>query len=102
MTVPIWLAITGGVGVIIGSGGLGAVLVALIQGRNGLPAHLNTELRRLSEENARAQQRLDSLESHQVIMGDHVDLLENHIWKQLPPPPPPRPIFRPTPRSESE
>lgn len=23
--------------------------------------------------------------------GDHIDLLENHIWQQLPPPPPPRP-----------
>ncbi len=24
--------------------------------------------------------------------GDHIDVLENHIWKQLPPPPPPRPV----------
>lgn len=24
-------------------------------------------------------------------MGDHIDVLESHIWNQLPPPPPPRP-----------
>lgn len=24
-------------------------------------------------------------------MGDHIDVLEDHIWKQMPPPPPPRP-----------
>jgi uncharacterized membrane protein YccC len=23
--------------------------------------------------------------------GDHIDLLEHHIWQRLPPPPPPRP-----------
>lgn len=23
--------------------------------------------------------------------GDHIDTLEDHIWKKLPPPPPPRP-----------
>jgi hypothetical protein len=25
--------------------------------------------------------------------GDHIDLLEAHIWKGEPPPPPPRPNF---------
>ena len=25
------------------------------------------------------------------IMGDHIDALEDHIWKGLPPPPPARP-----------
>lgn len=24
-------------------------------------------------------------------MGDHIDVLEHHIWEQKPPPPPPRP-----------
>jgi Flp pilus assembly protein TadB len=23
--------------------------------------------------------------------GDHIDVLEHHIWQQIPPPPPPRP-----------
>lgn len=42
--------------------------------------------------------RIDALESSRradaiVIrrLGDYIDVLEDHIWKQLPPPPPARP-----------
>lgn len=101
MTIPIWGVITAAVAAVLGSGGLGGIIVALIHGRNALPTHMGEELRRLSDENRRAQERLDSLEAHHVLLGDHVDLLESHIWNQLPPPPPARPIYRPY-RSDSE
>ena len=39
------------------------------------------ELWRLREEDAKVKR----------AQGDHIDLLEDHIWKQKPPPPPPRP-----------
>lgn len=92
MTIPVWALV---VGTFLGSGGLGAIIVKVIEGRNTLPGHMDSELRRLSAENERAQGRLDSLESHVVLLGDHIDLLESHIWNQLPPPPPARPVFRP-------
>lgn len=52
-----------------------------------------------------AWQRIDALEGRvedlegkrqadaltKRAMGDHIDILEHHIWQQKPPPPPPRP-----------
>lgn len=95
MTIPVWALIISAVGTALGSGGLGAILVKMIEGRNELPAHLNAELVRLSDLRERDRQRLDSVEAHLVLLGDHVDLLESHIWNKLPPPPPARPIYRP-------
>lgn len=43
---------------------------------------------------ARVAQLEDKAESDartKRAMGDHIDLLEHHIWQQKPPPPPPRP-----------
>ena len=104
MTIPIWMAGVAAVGIFIGGGGASAVLVAYITARNNaqtsLPAHLNEELRRLSSDRERDRNRLDALEAHLVLLGDHVDILEQHIWKELPPPPPARPVFHPY-RSDS-
>ena len=40
-------------------------------------------------------ERLEALREADAItkrqLGDHVDLLEHHIWDRKPPPPPPRP-----------
>lgn len=35
--------------------------------------------------------RVEFLERDARLKDDHIDLLEHHIWQQLPPPPPPRP-----------
>lgn len=43
----------------------------------------------------RTLRRLDHMEAWNVTLGDHVDVLENHIWLQKPPPPPARPKYVP-------
>jgi hypothetical protein len=40
-----------------------------------------TDLWKAREEDARVKR----------AQGDHIDVLEDHIWQRLPPPPPPRP-----------
>lgn len=40
-----------------------------------------TELWQLREKDAQVKR----------AQGDHIDVLENHIWQRKPPPPPPRP-----------
>lgn len=53
---------------------------------------------RLSARLERVENRLAAAEDGNVAkalviraQGDHIDALEHHIWRQLPPPPPPRP-----------
>lgn len=78
---------------------ISAVWVARIGQRQAaetsLPAHFNQELERLTNADTRKQERLDAVERYLVDLGDHIDLLEAHIWQGLPPPPPPRPRFKP-------
>lgn len=94
--IPIWVPlVTALVGALLGGGGIASIKVARINAQNALPAHLTTELRRQDAALVRERERMDSVEAHLVVLGDHVDLLENHIWKGLPPPPPPRPVYRP-------
>lgn len=94
-----WTAIVGpGALVVLGSAA-SAVIVAVIGRRQAaettLPSHMDTELRRLSDADKAKQHRLDDVEGYLVDLGDHIDVLEAHIWQSLPPPPPPRPRFRP-------
>lgn len=62
-----------------------------IADRDGLIAQLLERVRDLeawkAESEAHAEERAKQLRS----AGDHIDALEHHIWKGLPPPPPPRP-----------
>ncbi len=89
-------------GSVVGTGGAGAALRAVVErrrtarrdtiaDRDGLIEHLETRLKRVED-------RLTAAEDGNVAkaltiraMGDHFDVLEDHIWKQLPPPPPRRP-----------
>lgn len=101
MTLPVWMLVVAAVGAVLGSGGLGVVAAKLIEGRNALPVHLNAELLRLAAERENDRLRMNDIETYLVRLGDHVDVLEGHIYKQLPPPPPPRPVYRPTHRSDT-
>lgn len=51
---------------------------------------------------ARLEKRLDRMEEWNTEQGDHIDVLENHIWTGKPPPPPPRPRYIPYTPSPSE
>ncbi|MGC3954643.1 MAG: hypothetical protein QM804_10375 [Propionicimonas sp.] len=85
---------------------LAAVLItaAVSIGGSWLIAHqttMNREDSRLAAAWSRITQledRVGELEGKRAddalvkrALGDHIDVLENHIWKQLPPPPPARP-----------
>lgn len=58
-----------------------------------------------SEERAKSlEERVDRLEGIDTwrvacasIDADHINSLINHIYRQLPPPPPPRPVYPPRP-----
>lgn len=52
---------------------------------------LMSRIQQLEErtDNLEKQRRRDALLIR--AQGDHIDLLENHIWTKQPPPPPPRP-----------
>lgn len=50
---------------------------------------------RMEERSVRLEQRLDHVEAWNATQGDHIDVLENHIWLSKPPPPPPRPRYTP-------
>lgn len=50
---------------------------------------------RLEGRSSRLEARLDHVEAWNVTQGDHIDVLENHIWLGKPPPPPPRPRYTP-------
>lgn len=94
-----WTAIVGpGALVVLGSAA-SAVIVAVIGRRQAaeatLPDHFMRELERLAAEDARKRERLDAVEAYLIVLGDHIDVLEAHIWQQLPPPPPARPRFIP-------
>ena len=62
-----------------------------IADRDGLLDTLLAEVRDLRDREVENRRRIESLEHDRRIDRDHIDLLEHHIWQQLPPPPPPRP-----------
>lgn len=95
MAIPTWLALAALAGAVLGGGGLASIMVALIRSNESVPTHLMAELKRMGEERIEDRNRVDAVEAQLVALGDHVDILEAHIWKQLPPPPPPRPTYRP-------
>ena len=76
---------------LLGGGGIGAVLVALIGNRGRLPEHYDRELRRLDASIDRMRSRVAHFEAVAVMWSDHIDLLERWIYEGKPPPPPPRP-----------
>lgn len=59
-------------------------------------------IRKVERRSARLEKRLDRMEEWNAEQGDHIDLLENHIWTGKPPPPPPRPRYIPYTPSPSE
>ena len=72
----------------------GSFLVA----RQSAETHTTTALRDAWSRIDSLSARVDSLEDERradavVIrrLGDYIDVLEDHIWKRLPPPPPQRP-----------
>lgn len=100
-----WQALLGPLLGVLGAGGVGAVVVALIGRRQAaevaLPEHLSRELERqgaLIESQQRRmdvlQLRLDLLSEQNAALLDHIDALEAHIWAKKQPPPPPRPRLR--------
>lgn len=109
MTVPLWVLALGGVVSLVtgllGGGGIASIIVARINSKSAaqiaLPDQLLKALQYSAEENERDRQRLDHIEGFLVIYGDHIDLLEDHIWKGKPPPPPERPVYRPMGRSDT-
>ena len=74
---------------------VGAIYTARSGNKNSLPEHQDRELKRMSSQRAEDRERMDHIEAHNVALSDHVDVLENHIWRGLPPPPPPRPKYTP-------
>lgn len=83
----------------------GSWLVARTTGRNGGleaaqrdRASDRQRIKDLEDRDAEWERRCNTLwtarEADALVkraMGDHIDVLENHIWKRLPPPPPERP-----------
>lgn len=59
-------------------------------------------IRKMERRSARLEKRLDRMEEWNAEQGDHIDVLENHIWTGRPPPPPPRPRYIPYAPSPSE
>lgn len=59
-------------------------------------------IKQIERRSDRLERRLDRMEEWNVVQGDHIDLLENHIWTGKPPPPPPRPRYIPYTPSPSE
>lgn len=102
VVVPVVIALigTGGFGVLVG-----AILThrretkrdkasVMVQHAEHLQKHLehqDAEVARLSAEQHRLwdARRADALTIR--AQGDHIDVLEAHIWAGKPPPPPPRP-----------
>lgn len=86
---------------LLGSGGLGAVVVALINKKADLPSHFQAELRRLTADTAALRLEVGGLTAATQMYRDHIDVLEHHIYTgQGPPPPkPPTPpvIYSPNP-----
>lgn len=66
-----------------------------VEGFDRLTERLDAQLVRMSAQQERDRRRLDHVEAWNVTLGDHVDVLENHIWRGKPPPPPPRPRYIP-------
>jgi len=84
----------------------GSWLVARSSGRNSGAEAAQREresdrrrIKDLEDRDAAWEKRCDTLwtarEGDALVkraMGDHIDVLEAHIWRQDPPPPPPRPV----------
>lgn len=73
----------------------GTIYTAKSGTKDSLPQHQDRELKRMSVEGDRQRRRMDHIEAWNVSLSDHIDVLENHIWRSLPPPPPPRPRYIP-------
>lgn len=52
-------------------------------------------IEKIERRSDRLERRLDHMEEWNIIQGDHIDVLENHIWLGKPPPPPARPRYTP-------
>lgn len=93
MVVSIVVAAVSTVGMII------AAAIAATASRRSQAAVLALEVRKTDHARiATLEARVDSLETKREAdallkraAGDHIDVLEQHIWDRKPPPPPPRP-----------
>ena len=80
----------------------GTIYTARSGSKDSLPEHQDRELKRMARERRDDRKRMDHIEAWNVTLGDHVDVLENHIWTGKPPPPPPRPRYMPYVPDDSE
>lgn len=62
---------------------------------NGLMAYWQAELKALRDKDMQLEIQLRILERQREDDLDHIENLEQHIWKELPPPPPVRRRGRP-------
>ncbi|MDR1265951.1 MAG: hypothetical protein LBK42_10440 [Propionibacteriaceae bacterium] len=76
----------------------GSALVAVLASRSQATAVLGTLTQAFQDRIAQLEGRVEDLwrarrEDASLIrrMGDQIDILEDHIWKEKGPPPPPRP-----------
>lgn len=58
-------------------------------------------IKRIERRGDRLERRLDHMEEWNATQGDHIDVLENHIWSGRPPPPPARPRYIPLKKTDS-
>lgn len=62
-----------------------------IADRDGLIAQLLERVKAMEDWKVGAEERAEGRVRVIRAQGDHIDVLEDHIWRRLPPPPPPRP-----------
>jgi hypothetical protein len=106
MSPDLWVAL--GLG-LVGSGGAGVLVGAILTHRredrrdraSAVMQHAELLLKQIAAQDAHAASQDEQIErlwgarrADAVLIraqGDHIDVLEAHIWQGLPPPPPARP-----------
>lgn len=70
---------------------MGVLIAAIIAAAIGLFGHLWKRIADLEDAHVQLWQLREADALVKRAAGDHIDVLEDHIWKGKPPPPPSRP-----------